>query len=690
MTRSARIAFLCGILPLVHALTLRAGEPVIPLPTNLQNFYLRGTQPGDLEPFNEIIPADEQCSGCHSGDAPIYDEWRGNLMAQSARDPVFYACLDIAEKDAPGSGDVCIRCHVPKAWLEGRSTPTNGMNIQRRDRDGVTCHVCHRMVDPFDPNFSATPIDELILLGLGEDRPIQSMDLGNPAMPGFGGNSSYVIDPFDRRRGPFPVGPDFNPLPPEVACDDFHEAVTLGLCEDDAGGPAPCPTFESPLHRSSQLCAACHDVSFPHVSYNAQGEAVLNGPGQRNPDGNKYNMAAEQRTFSEWLKSSFAQGGVDMGGRFGAPGQNVVSSCQDCHMPRHEAQGCHFIPEERPDIPEHAFYGAATWVLDAVGRHYGPGGPFPGFPPADEGGPDFFEDTLIALEQGKLRNEEFLTKSADLEVSLEGSGNPGEMQLRVRVINQTGHKLPTGYFEGRRIFLTVEYFGCDAEAPPMVVFGGYDSNTAILDAASTKVYHAEAGPDENVAAAAGVPAAPSSHTILGVKKYFDNRIPPRGFTNAGYAAIQAEPVAYSYSDGQYWDDTLYVIPEGAAGARITLYYQQTTKEYIEFLRDRNPFATTNPTNRGALAYALWNATGRSAPVLMAQVGGGGEPFDVSIPGGANCDPLLSFSDIEGFVAALLGLTDDPAVLEAADLDGLDGPDGKDIQLFVESLLGQSP
>ena len=34
----------------------------------------------------------------------------------------------------------------------------------------------------------------------------------------------------------------------------------------------------------------------------------------------------------------------------------------------------------------------------------------------------------------------------------------------------------------------------------------------------------------------------------------DNRIPPRGFTNAAFEAFDGAPVGATYADGQYWDD----------------------------------------------------------------------------------------------------------------------------------------
>jgi hypothetical protein len=91
----------------------------------------------------------------------------------------------------------------------------------------------------------------------------------------------------------------------------------------------------------------------------------------------------------------------------------------------------------------------------------------------------------------------------------------------------------------------------------------------------------------------------------------DNRIPPRGFTNSGFAAGQASPVGATYAEEQYWDESSYAIPPGAVRAEVLLRHQTTTKEYIEFLRDTN---TTD--NTGLVAYNQWVQHGRSAPSLL--------------------------------------------------------------------------
>jgi hypothetical protein len=130
--------------------------------------------------------------------------------------------------------------------------------------------------------------------------------------------------------------------------------------------------------------------------------------------------------------------------------------------------------------------------------------------------------------------------------------------------------------------------------------GAYDFENAILETADTKVYKAEHGIDETVADLTNLPAGPGFHLALNNTIYLDNRIPPMGFTNTTFEEFGSPVVGYSYEDGQYWDDTLYTIPPGAADATVTLYFQTTSREYIEFLRD------TNVTNdAGQTAYDAW-------------------------------------------------------------------------------------
>ena len=634
----------------------------VPMSTNIDNFKMPGTQPGGL---TDLLTGSNNCQSCHGGvvpglgdPVPIFDDWTGSLMAQAARDPVFYACLDIAEADAPGSGDLCIRCHVPKAWLEGRSTPTDGSAITAADRDGISCSFCHRMVDPFNTLGDAPAIDAMILADLAGDAPSQSTDRGMPSMPGGNGNGNYVVDPFDRRRGPFPLPPIGQPAGPgEADCELYHDA------------------FYSPFHRRSDICSTCHDVSLPHFKYDAMGTSfVPNALGTAHPTGNKYDMVPIERTYSEWLRSDFAAGmGVDMQGRFGGPGQTFVSTCQDCHMPFDTGYGCKFVSGPRDDLPRHFLSGASTWQLDAIAQQYGPSGTN-----------ELNASKVSHLAANKARNVDMLERAADLEAVLDDSQTPGVDQLRVRVINQTGHKLPSGYPEGRRVFLTVEFFDCTDYDVPVLVYGNYDTATAELDDGTTKVYEMKGGLDDALAATLGRTAGPASHFVLTNKIFKDNRIPPRGFTNLKFAGIQASPVDYAYADGQYWDDTYFDVPAYATRSRVTLYYQATSKEYIEFLRDNNPFPG-NPNNRGQVAYNLWAANGKSAPVPMAVLGAP-SLLNVELKGDVDGDRQVSLADIPEFVDVLIGLETDPRKICAADMDDSYTPDGLDVQAFTNKLM----
>ena len=127
-----------------------------------------------------------------------------------------------------------------------------------------------------------------------------------------------------------------------------------------------------------------------------------------------------------------------------------------------------------------------------------------------------------------------------------------------------------------------------------------------------KIYAVHPGIGDNIDEVVGLPVGPSLHFVLNNEIFKDNRIPPRGFTNAGFAQFGGSPVGYFYEDFQHWDDTPYAVPAGAVRAVVNLYYQSTTKEFVEFLRDEN---FTN--SKGQEMYDLWDQNGKCPPTLMA-------------------------------------------------------------------------
>jgi len=541
------------------------------IPMTLEDFHVAGTQVGEVSP-TVFMPAN-QCAMCH-GDYPAegapFDSWRGSLMANAGRDPLFFAQLATANQDVENVGYFCLRCHVPKSVVSGHALDPSGESLNEFDLAGVDCHFCHSMVDPiFKPGVSP-PEDENILAGL-IDPPTHSA------------NAMFVLDPTGTRRGP---RADAQPL---------HELL------------------HSPFHRSSSHCGTCHDVGNVAVTLQPDGTYRYNMLDQPAPSQDPWTQFPLERTYTEWKLSAFADGGVDMGGLFGGDGVTVVSSCQDCHMPRVAGRACGFGPD-RPDVARHDFAGAAVSVLDMIALHY-----------ADD--PKVDPDALAAA---RAKSVSMLERAASLELK-QYCGS-----LQTRVINNSGHKLPTGHIEGRRVWVNVRFF--DAKGQLVHEYGHYDDVEAHLDEHLTEVYEMIVGLSEDAAKATGLPPGPTGHMALADTIVKDTRIPPRGFENAAFEAGGAPVVGTTYEDGQYWDDSYFALPDAAAAsAEVRVYYQNLPRHYIESLRDKN---TTN--HWGDTLYQLWEDTGRGPPNLMVSAT---IPLDSFLRGDVNCDGVVDYFDI---------------------------------------------
>ena len=208
---------LCTLLATTFAAT---SAQAAPYPTTMQDYAAPGTQPIEL---THPISDPSSCTNCHSDynddEVEPYRNWAGSMMAQSGRDPLFWAAIAVANQDADHSGETCLRCHLPGGWLQGRSTPEDGSQMTAADREGVQCNICHRMIDPLGAP-GAPAEDAAILAALSE--PVTTF-----------ANAMMVIDPEDRMRGPFDV----------IA---------------DNGGDPHLPnrsTLVSPFHQEAQLCS---------------------------------------------------------------------------------------------------------------------------------------------------------------------------------------------------------------------------------------------------------------------------------------------------------------------------------------------------------------------------------------------------------------------------------------------------
>lgn len=618
-----------------------------PLDTELDPLVrMPGSQPAD----GIALAAPDQCLNCHDGYDPAVDigfHWRGGMMAQAGRDPFFWASVAVAAQDSiwaigrPNATDICLRCHSPAGWLGGRSDPTNGSALTGSDLDGVTCDACHRLYDPFfEDTFAGTRE--------GDDWD-GYWDEGD-GVPAVAAASTRLADQAESTRARFFNGSAWFDAAWQPVAGAWGEngggQLFVAVVEDERASMADAvarhPFFYSRYHKSRYVCGTCHDVSNPVLANLAHagtapgdGTTVLPSEAQAT-----YAYFHAERTFSELMLSAYGTGGGAPGGGAFAPSVfetsrpgNVIATCQDCHMPDRIGAGC-----DKPDAivrpggtahpnsgqPLHDLTGGnviVPWLLAST---------VPGSPNHDVtnasllgAGPATLTMDLTAglgLDAPALlaaSGRALLTpQSAAAIDGLAYDADSGALTFHVR--NDSGHKLPTGYPEGRRAFVNVQVWQAGAivhEVNP------YDPAAGTLKGlpGAAPLGASEAARDDLVyEARLGSSLTGETHTFhfaLSDGRQKDNRIPPRGFRIAEATARLAEPVvagvsapdlytAAEYAGGH--DDVTLTVPAGADGIVVALYYQSTSREFVEFLRDEiNGTATSlsSPTSSGeASAY----------------------------------------------------------------------------------------
>ncbi|UCD84951.1 MAG: hypothetical protein JSU92_01815, partial [Deltaproteobacteria bacterium] len=213
------------------------------------------------------------------------------------------------------------------------------------------------------------------------------------------------------------------------------------------------------------------------------------------------------------------------------------------------------------------------------------------------------------LKAGSDRAKQQLRLAATVK-DLQYDPDTGDISFKVQ--NNTGHKLISGFPEGRRMFVNIKaYAGGDLiyEVNP------YDYTVGTLKGLPHSVSSPTLGPSEDYVDELVYDVHPSSsitgeyetfHFVLATGRYKDNRIPPRGFDSVEASVRISEPVHEGTSDpgyftteeyaGGYDESSLGIIP-GADYIVVTVYYQGTSREYIEFLRDEiNGTVTTLPAS----------------------------------------------------------------------------------------------
>jgi hypothetical protein len=693
---SPALRALTAALVLAAAPTLALAEPqATDVPTDIQQ---PGTQPKEIVG----LEAPSKCDNCHGG----YDlavepahNWRGSMMAHASRDPIFWATVAVAESDLGGAGDLCLRCHVYDGWVAGRSTPTDGSGLGEADATGVSCDLCHQLTNPDGSEHLGT-----------QNPPFLAHDDATPP-EGWYGSGMAVVAGGGTKLGPYQ---DINP---------------------------PHDFLQSTYHRSSEICGTCHDVSNPAVGDLApnngaftplaagtfsgvpgtpvDGKAAFNNP--------PYAYGVVERTYSEHVASAFPtlrvsdygslppelqEGAIEeaweaamaaTGDGDYADGTPRFFTCQTCHMPPVQGKGCNKNSAPvRDDLPLHDMVGANYWMpdvmelLDQQGKLRLGGG--------------LSADEKAALAVGQQRALENLEHAAEIEVL-------GDV---ARIVNLTGHKLISGYPEGRRMWLNVKWY--DGQDQLVREDGAYGTLAVTLQGQPLQVQTLldPHGPHEHVIEVhlgisqewaaklltVGVPADlaleydrttgavlhtlgelaaqppgtvwESFHFALNDSVVSDNRIPPFGMRYDDALERNLLPVPTGqFGDpgaGEVYDHFVEVPldpPATAVRAELALMYQPTSWEYVQFLVLANDGSLAFLAQEGQNLLDAWLATGMAAPVVMET-----ETWD------SGCNPAIgTYCQAKPSSAACT-----PA-LATTGLPTLSGPD--DFHVVATQVVGQT-
>ena len=641
------------------------------VPTDVQ---MPGTQPNEIG----TLESPNKCDNCHGGYNSAVEpahNWRGSMMSHAGRDPIFWATLAVAEQDFDGAGDLCLRCHSTGGWLAGRSTPTDGSGLAAGDSDGVECDYCHKLTNPNDQEHLGNQFDPF--RANSEEAPVPEGYYGSGMSSMWGGADK--LGPYDN-------------------ADARHQFM------------------QSYFHRDRDFCGTCHDVSNPvtgdlahnHGQMLPAGEdpVVASGAPGAAVDGKAafnnapYRYGIVERTFSEYksgmisqtavknfgslpddlrqgvllaIYEAATQGGPPANADYKNPPATRYFSCQTCHMRPVTGKGANKngVPT-RTDLPLHDMTGGNYWMPQAIDYLNGLG--------RLRLGGGMSAEHIGAMYDGALRALEQLQLAATLSVEDEGDA------IEVKITNHTGHKLITGYPEGRRMWLNVKWYDDEdtllredgAYGDLGVSLGGQALTVrTILDPAdpNTKIYEAHMGmtqqwagqllelgypPDlalgysriDGAVAETGGHAhtlgslaaghlgssVETFHFALNNTVVADNRIPPWRMNYAEAERRNALPVpATQYgceagcTEYEHYDEVHVVRPPEAAYATIDLLYQPTSWEYIQFLALANDGSGAFLGQEGGFLLDAWLNTGMAEPVVMASAEWGAAPEPCATP-----------------------------------------------------------
>jgi hypothetical protein len=348
---------------------------------------------------------------------------------------------------------------------------------------------------------------------------------------------------------------NFTTNPPSIVYDYQKQSMSLEH-----------PTAGNGFLMKSEFCGSCHELTVPVANHGMP----------------------EQRTYTEWKFSAYSKpnASTTLGVKVATERTQAGEvRCQDCHMPklRHEyADNAPAAPnadplltgwfpyakDRNPDggTSKHTHAGANRDLakmmkflypqpdLEVVGAPTGNDVRiFPGM-----------LSTRDPMYDRNVRNTDIsMADAVKVEVlsAPVATATPGVYEVQVKVTNRTGHRIPTGYPDGRRMWVDLQVR--DAAGAVVYSSGNYDlADAQLYTDASAKAFKRAQSNVIDATVAGGnavmvyervtcrdglVPGAPLNDgppdgvceddgvpSILNNRIMFDNRIPPAGFTYADY------------------------------------------------------------------------------------------------------------------------------------------------------------
>ena len=471
----------------------------------------------------------ETCAACHNDDSMVVPDdsgtprdvsiekaWRTSVMANSARDPYWHAVVAYESDRFPSLdgaiNDKCTVCHAPMASDYAKK---EGLELRLFDQtDGLGTVLAEGIYD-YDPETSSETARALFdhaMDGVSCSLCHQIADDG-------------LLGQLDSYTGGYTIA-DARGLESRPAYGQYEDPDASYMLAQtthvDAAGHETGYLAQYGAHiSSSETCATCHELNVDSVD------------DRGSPLGGDH--FAEQSNYTEWRLSDYATGGP------------LERSCQGCHMPVIDrpvpiADGSAVEPRE--GFAEHTFLGANT-VMQTMFKMFDEE---LGLPPGMEA--DF--DESIA------RNRAFLETSATLELGnfgraalppavpgegedepVEDAGPMEELSFDVKVVNQTGHRLPSGY-HSRRVYLHTVV--TDENGAKVFESGRIEPDGRIVGVAEDvsadlwEPHHEIITDDSQVQvwqAIVGKTDGSRTHSLLDGDRYLkDNRILPKGFFKA--------------------------------------------------------------------------------------------------------------------------------------------------------------